>query len=181
MVTAQQYRDRYRTDEQFAIKERLRRQMRKAFKHASYGDLMRSALCRGGTSPSLSKVTGYSMQELREHLESHFTDGMTWDAFMRGEIHIDHRIPVRAFNMAKQHEVRMCWSLANLLPRWAADNVRKSDIMPCGRNARSFTQKELDKYVIDPWHFLFHGSFRRPNPCGGQSPAGLHICVGFET
>lgn len=161
MATAAQYRERYRADVEFAMKERLRRQMRKANKASKYGDLVRLALYRGGKSPSFSLVVGYSMDELRQHLESRFTEGMSWQAFMDGEIHIDHLIPVRAFNMAKAHEVRMCWSLTNLYPAWAGDNMGKSDLMPCGRSARMFSRDELDRYVIDPWHFTFHGTLRK--------------------
>jgi len=72
-------------------------------------------------------LVGYSMEELRAHLESLFTDSMTWDAFMRGEIHIDHIAPKSRFqyDSPEDPEFKVCWSLSNLQPMWAKDNNSK--------------------------------------------------------
>jgi hypothetical protein len=43
-----------------------------------------------------------------------------------GEIHLDHIIPQRAFDLSNDEEWRACWSLTNLQPLWAKDNLRKS-------------------------------------------------------
>lgn len=75
-----------------------------------------------------SKLLGYTPQELRKHIERQFTAGMTWARMLAGEIHIDHIIPVRAFDIKEpgDAEFMACWSLGNLRPMWAADNHRKS-------------------------------------------------------
>jgi len=72
-------------------------------------------------------LVGYSVGELHAHLESLFTDGMTWDAFMHGEIHVDHIAPKSRFKYetAEDPEFKVCWSLANLQPMWAKDNLCK--------------------------------------------------------
>ncbi|MNN86971.1 hypothetical protein D3C81_2044550 [compost metagenome] len=51
---------------------------------------------------------------------------------MAGEIHIDHRIPVAYFKPETQDsmEFRMCWSLNNLRPLWAVENLAKADRLP---------------------------------------------------
>ncbi|ARK86054.1 hypothetical protein BOC42_00350 [Burkholderia pseudomallei] len=69
---------------------------------------------------------GYTIAALKTHLERQFKDGMDWSAFMRGEIHIDHIKPQRLFDLSDIDEVRACWSLTNLRPLWARDNLTKS-------------------------------------------------------
>lgn len=66
----------------------------------------------------------YTMNELKTHLENNFTDGMTWDKFLKGEIEIDHIKPISKFNYSSIHdkEFKECWSLSNLQPLWKKEN-----------------------------------------------------------
>ncbi len=68
---------------------------------------------------------GYSVTELMKHLEQQFTDGMSWDNY--GEWHIDHIRPVSwfKFKSTDDKEFKDCWSLTNLQPLWARDNLSK--------------------------------------------------------
>jgi hypothetical protein len=70
-------------------------------------------------------LVGYTVNDLKQHLEKQFLPGMTWDNY--GKWHIDHRIPISAFNFetAEDIDFRQCWALRNLRPLWAADNIRK--------------------------------------------------------
>jgi hypothetical protein len=69
-------------------------------------------------------LVGYNAEDLRKHLESKFTNGMNWNAFLRGEIHVDHLVPVSFFiyDKPEDQEFQYCWSLNNLQPLWAKDN-----------------------------------------------------------
>jgi hypothetical protein len=121
-----QFRHKYKTDPEFALKQRLRTQTRKKARlHPKLDDLMRDAIKRGGSSRTVADVCGYTIKELKTHLEALFADGMDWQAFMRGEIHIDHIKPQRLFDLSDAGEVRACWALSNLQPLWRADNLRK--------------------------------------------------------
>ena len=73
------------------------------------------------------EILQYSPEELSNHLESQFKEGMTWDNY--GEWHVDHRIPITAFNFKEvgDDEFMKCWSLDNLQPMWADENIRKSN------------------------------------------------------
>jgi hypothetical protein len=82
---------------------------------------------RNGTSNRVEELCGYSIAELRQHIERQFTKGMTWDRFMSGEIHIDHIVPQKSFDLQDDTEWRACWSLTNLRPMWAKDNLEKRD------------------------------------------------------
>ena len=72
-------------------------------------------------------LVGYTLKDLREYLKRSFTKGMTWKKFMSGEIHIDHIIPVSQFSFKsfEDEQFRQCWSLTNLRPLGAKDNISK--------------------------------------------------------
>jgi hypothetical protein len=73
------------------------------------------------------EVFGWSASDLICHLEQRFTPGMTMDALLRGEIHIDHIRPICSFNYTSINdpEFKQCWSLSNLQPLWANENRSK--------------------------------------------------------
>jgi len=135
--TAAIYRDRYRTDPEFRRSERRRTLKRRATPkgriYKRIGELIRTDLKRRGSLSdkkrrTWTKLLGYTPLELRQHLEAQFTDGMTWKAFMKGEIHIDHIRPVASFQYSSvdDEQFKQCWSLNNLQPLWAKDNIAKS-------------------------------------------------------
>jgi hypothetical protein len=74
-------------------------------------------------------LVGYTLQDLMQHLESKFTDGMTWNNYGYKGWHIDHVIPKThfEFNSYEDREFQQCWSLANLQPLWAEENLKKGD------------------------------------------------------
>jgi hypothetical protein len=74
-------------------------------------------------------LVGYTVDTLKAHIEKQFKEGMDWDAFMNGEIHIDHKTPLAAFNFQSPTDIdfKKAWSLKNLQPMWAFDNISKSD------------------------------------------------------
>lgn len=71
------------------------------------------------------KLVGYTLKELKGHLEKLFLNGMTWANY--GEWHIDHVVPVVAFDFSNpfQSSFKECWALSNLQPLWAVDNKKK--------------------------------------------------------
>jgi len=77
------------------------------------------------TSPILEKMAGYSPQELRDHFNSLFTDGMSWENY--GLWETDHIRPICSFNYDSPDdpEFQACWSLSNLQPLWQEDNAKK--------------------------------------------------------
>ena len=68
-------------------------------------------------------IVGCFPQFLKEHLETQFTDGMTWDN--RSEWHIDHIIPLSSAKT--QDELYKLCHYENLQPLWAEDNLKKSN------------------------------------------------------
>lgn len=83
------------------------------------------------------KTIGYTPHELVQHLESKFASGMAWDNM--GKWHIDHIKPqsVFYFNTIEDQAFKDCWSLGNLQPLWAAENLEKSNHYSIDNNGRS--------------------------------------------
>ena len=75
------------------------------------------------------ELTGCSKEELITHLQTKFTEGMTWDNY--GEWHIDHIRPCASFDLEDPEEQKKCFHWTNLQPLWAIDNMRKGTKIPC--------------------------------------------------
>lgn len=65
----------------------------------------------------------YTIQELKEHLESQFTPEMSWDNY-GSYWEIDHIIPINTFCLKsfEDEDFRVCWSLSNLRPLSKTEN-----------------------------------------------------------
>jgi hypothetical protein len=107
---------RSRTDPSFQLDRRMR-------------SLMWASLKKNKGGRSWQDLAGYSVDDLRSHIEKQFRDGMSWELFLSGEIHIDHKIPRSVFNYSSPENLdfKRCWSLENLQPMWAIDNIKKSN------------------------------------------------------
>lgn len=122
---AEQWRIRYRLDNEFNAREKVRLAIKKGRKRERLSETMRKAIYEGRESRAITTLLPYSISELCEHLESLFTDGMDWEAFRRGDIHIDHVKPKSLFDLSDPQQFLDCWALSNLQPLWAADNIAK--------------------------------------------------------
>ena len=73
------------------------------------------------------EALGYTIEDLKCHLESKFSEGMSWDNY--GKWHIDHIIPQSwlPFETLEDENFKKCWSLCNLQPLWAKDNCSKGN------------------------------------------------------
>jgi hypothetical protein len=72
-------------------------------------------------------LLGYSATDLKKHLEEQFLPGMSWDNYGIHGWHIDHKIPISAFNFNEINNIdfKKCWALSNLQPLWADENHKK--------------------------------------------------------
>jgi len=78
---------------------------------------------KGGQS--WQDLVGYSAEELKQHLQKQFKEGMTWENY--GQWHVDHIVPIRSFTYDKPTDTDFleCWSIENLQPLWGAENSSK--------------------------------------------------------
>lgn len=73
-------------------------------------------------------LVDFTVEQLKMHLEKRFTAKMNWGNY--GTYwHIDHKIPIAAYNFDRPDDIdfRLCWSLKNLQPLEAIENITKRD------------------------------------------------------
>lgn len=94
------------------------------FRTAIYQVLKENNLQKNG---HYFEILEYSPEQLIEHLENQFKDGMNWDNY--GEWHVDHILAISRHNIQEigDEEFMKCWSLSNLQPMWGEENIRKSN------------------------------------------------------
>ena len=70
---------------------------------------------------------GCSLEEFKSHLESKWTEGMTWDNYGKGKgtWNIDHIKPCKSFDFTNPEEQRACFHYTNTQPMWGDENTRK--------------------------------------------------------
>lgn len=103
-------KDKKNREPLFRFKEQLKCRMYSAFKALGEKKPARSMEMLGGT-----------LEEIRTHIETRFTNGMTWENY--GKWHADHVIPLSSAKTEKEM-VKLCHYM-NLQPLWAIDNLRK--------------------------------------------------------
>lgn len=88
--------------------------------------LIHRALKSGKAGRSWRSFVSFSLEELTIHLERQFQKGMSWDNY--GEWHIDHILPLSGFDLSSpdSESFKHAWSLANLRPLWARENMTKN-------------------------------------------------------
>ena len=69
------------------------------------------------------QILGASWEVVKEHFESLFRDGMSWDNY--GEWEIDHIIPISSGN-SEDDIIKLC-HYKNLQPLWKEENRTKSN------------------------------------------------------
>jgi len=106
-------RKKRRENIQYRIKNNLRRRLWKAL--------------RGQKIASAVRDLGCSIEELKFYLEKQFKPGMTWENNTHDGWHMDHIIPLSAFDLTKREEVLKACHYTNLQPLWAIENFKKSN------------------------------------------------------
>lgn len=125
--------EKYRNDP--AMRERLARNQRDRYQRVrddplfklrgAIGCGLRAAIRQHKSGRRCFDVIGYSVLELKAHLERQFVGAMCWENY--GEWHIDHITPVSAFDFAVDplDVARQVWALPNLRPLWKLENMKK--------------------------------------------------------
>jgi hypothetical protein len=108
------YKNKLKTDIQYKLSRNLRNRLRDAVKN-NY------------KAGSAVKDLGCSIKELKQHLESKFLPGMSWDNWTFYGWHIDHIKPLSSFNLRDRNQLLEACHYTNLQPLWATDNLIKSD------------------------------------------------------
>lgn len=108
----EKWKRKWDTNEQFAIKVRLRNLIRNSFRKKGY---LKTSKTRD--------ILGIEYDEFVSYIQSKFQEGMNWDN--RGLWHIDHIIPLSS-SKNEEDVIKLC-HYTNLQPLWAKDNLMKGD------------------------------------------------------
>lgn len=71
------------------------------------------------------KLLGCTFEQLKQHLERQFKNGMSWDNY--GDWHVDHIRPCALFDLSDAKQQQECFHYSNLQPLWAKENLSKGD------------------------------------------------------
>lgn len=113
--------NRYRKDPAFNLKARM-------------ANSIRSSLLKKGKTRKTNRwqdLVGYTVDQLKDRLVSTLPPGYTWDDYMNGTLHIDHIVPLCAFNYERDTDIdfRRAWALSNLRLLPSEENLTKSGML----------------------------------------------------
>ena len=123
-------RSQYATRNRKRINDRIRKRKKKDINFrvaCNYRGRIWDAIKNNKKSGRLSDLLGCDIQALREHLESKFYGGMSWNNYGFYGWHIDHIKPCVSFNLSDPLQQKACFHYSNLQPLWARDNMSKGD------------------------------------------------------
>ncbi len=110
-------RDRYKPRRTSRVKKRFQSdplfKLLEACRHRIH-----VALKGNRKSDRTEELIGCSFEDLKVHLESKLTEGMTWENY--GPVwHIDHIMPCSHFDLSQERELKDCFNFKNLQPLYA--------------------------------------------------------------
>lgn len=102
------------------LKGRLQGNMRTA---------VRRYLQQGKKNERTFDLLGYTPIQMIKHLAKTMPEDCSWADYMSGKLHVDHIIPISAFNFEKpeDEDFKKCWALKNLQLLPASANARKNN------------------------------------------------------
>jgi len=112
-----EYRKKYRKNNKEMLNMKALEYHRKNPHIRAYRSMLHTTLKRMGKKKEGKSIVllGYSYNNLKEHIESLFTEGMSWNN--HGEWHIDHIKPISTFHPNTPQSIVN--ALSNLQPLWA--------------------------------------------------------------
>lgn len=126
-----------RYDRQYHRKNREKRRDRKRSYQCGYRGIPEKRLAhnlrnrlskfirRSSGRESTEILLGCSFEDFKVYVEAQFHGGMNWGNYGRSW-HIDHIMPVVAFDLNDPRQVRRCFHFSNLRPLSARENLRKN-------------------------------------------------------
>lgn len=110
-----QYRkERYHNDTNYKLLVLLRNRITSAINH-NY------------KSGSAIDDLGCTIEEFKDHIESQFKEGMTWDNWTTDGWHIDHKKQLSNFDLTDREQFKEATHYTNLQPLWWWENLEKRE------------------------------------------------------
>lgn len=100
------------------LAENLQRRLSKNLRHR-----LRKAMLGETRGVSAVRDLGLTIHQFRAYIEGLFQPGMTWDNY--GEWHLDHKRPLKLFDLTDHAQALAACHYTNIQPLWAIENQRK--------------------------------------------------------
>ncbi len=124
-----EYQEKHRKEITDKFKQRLRENVSAALNFRIANAIRKSmkAIGENKKGEDWFNIVGYSQKTLRDHLKKTMPVGSTWEDFLKGKLHIDHIIPLSAFNFTSHNDIDFlrAWNYKNLQLLTAEENLRK--------------------------------------------------------
>ena len=107
-------RGRYNKDIKYNLNHKIRKAIRESLKGNKDGR-------------HWEDLVGYTVNKLIKRLKKTMPKGFTWQDFLDGKLHIDHIVPISAYNFNSLNHIDFlnCWALKNLQLLPAKENMSK--------------------------------------------------------
>jgi hypothetical protein len=102
------------------------------------------------TARGALRYLGCPFDDFARHIESQFTDGMSWENFGKDGWHVDHIYPLGRADLTDPVELLAAFNWRNCRPLWEAENMIKSDTITAEAAAlfaelkEAFSPRQLD-------------------------------------
>ena len=108
--------------------KKSRRQIDMGFKiKSNLSSRLSNLINKKGQGLTTQELIGCDRDKLTHHLQSQFTDGMTWENYGLKGWHVDHIIPISLYDLTNEYEVKKACHYTNLQPLWWKDNLEKGN------------------------------------------------------
>lgn len=106
----------YKTNPKFNLNRKMSKAIRESLKGNKAGN-------------HWEDLVNYTLNDLIERLKKTMPKSYTWQNFIEGKLHIDHKVPKSVFNYTKPEHIdfKRCWALENLQLLPAKENLIKKN------------------------------------------------------
>lgn len=135
----QEMKKQYLTEEKRRIQEKRRlmedtikkiKQRKERIKlHNRIAGLIRYSLKGNKKGRHWEDLVGYGLEGLKRRLKKTIPQSYTWDDYLKGELWVDHIVPITAFNIECPESIdfKRCWALSNLRLLPKIENISKGN------------------------------------------------------
>ena len=116
--------DRFREHNRIYVLNRTRTDIGYKLAH-NLRDRLRTAVKREYKVGSAVRDLGCTVEYLKQHIESQFESGMSWDNYGQFGWHIDHIKPLDSFDLTNRSQLLQACNYTNLRPLWWNENLSK--------------------------------------------------------
>ena len=122
------YCQKHKKEHALYCRNRRRTDLKVNLNHKISGQIWKS-LRRNKNGWHWEDLVGYTLNDLIKRLKETMPEGYTWDDVLEGKLHIDHIIPISAWDFDKPEQINFqkCWALSNLQLLPAKENMIKHD------------------------------------------------------